>query len=298
MERFDVLVIGGGAAGMAAAAAAAEAGGAAALVEREPALGGILRQCLHRGFGRTVFGADVSGPEFAEYWIRRVGASGAAVFTDTCVISLDRDRTALLSGPAGCRRIGFHTCILAAGCYERTVESLPAAGTRPAGIYTAGTAQALMNLGHYSVGNRIVILGSGDVGQIMARQFAQAEKEVVCLIEQRGSLGGLARNRRDCIEAYRIPVRLRTALEEICGRARINGVIVRDLDTGRREMLECDALVTAIGLIPDRTLCRSLHAPEMPAWLKLCGNCDYVHDMVDNVIKEASALGAEALRKR
>ncbi len=298
MELYELLVVGGGAAGMAAAEAAARAGRSVLLAERESALGGILRQCVHRGFGRTVFGEEVSGQAFAEYWRRRVAQSKAKVLTDTSVISLSRDRTALLSGPTGLRRVRFGRCILSAGCYERTAESLPLAGTRPSGVYTAGTAQALMNLGHYRIGNRIVILGSGDVGQIMARQFVQAGLEVVCLVEQRGALGGLARNRRDCIEAYRIPVRLRATVEEIRGTGRLSGVVVRELDTGKREAVECDTLVTALGLIPDRTLCRAMKEEgRLPDWLRLCGNCDYVHDMVDSVIREASALGAEKGRE-
>ena len=297
MEAFDLLVVGGGAAGMAAAAAAAESGASVALAEREPGLGGILRQCVHRGFGRAVFGEEVSGPEFASRLIARVLASGARVLTGTAVTKLERDRTAMLSGPAGYFRIGFSRCILAAGCYERTAASLPVAGTRPAGVFTAGTAQAMINLGHYCIGSRIVILGSGDVGQIMARQFVQMGKQVVCLVEQRSAPGGLARNRRDCLEACRIPVRLRATVDEILGAGRVFGVMVRELDTGRRTPVECDTLVTAVGLIPDRALCRPLAEDgRLPDWLRLGGNCDFVHDMVDNVVKEAAAPGAEAAK--
>ena len=193
-------------------------------------------------------------------------------------------------GRTGLERAAFRRCVLAAGCRERTVHSLPMAGTRPKGVYTAGQAQRLTNLGHYDIGDDIVILGSGDVGQIMARQLVQAGKRVTAVIEQRSALGGLARNRRACIEAYRIPVLLRSTVDEILGEDRIQGVMVRNLETGMRDRLACGALVTALGLIPDRTLAGSGGAPE---WLRLCGNCDYVHDMVDRVVREAASLGAE-----
>ena len=294
-EQFDLLVVGGGAAGMAAAAAAAEAGNRVLLAEQAPRLGGILCQCLHRGFGKAAFGEERSGPDYAAWLLDRLRVSGAELRTGTTVTALRQDRTALLSGPGGLRRVGFSRCLLAAGCYERTAESLPLAGTRPAGVFTAGTAQALCNLGHYSIGQRIVILGSGDVGQIMARQFVQSGKQVVCMVEQRDTPGGLARNRRDCLEACRIPLRLRATVDEVLGTGRVRGVVIRDLDTGERTAVECDTLVTALGLIPDRSLCHSLQKEgQVPDWLRPVGNCDYVHDMVDSVVREAALLGAAA----
>lgn len=283
MAYFDILVAGGGAAGMSAALAASERGRSVLLVEAEKQLGGILRQCSHQGFG-----GGLTGPAYARRLMERVERSRVQVKTETTVLRLNPDRTALLSSRRGLERAAFGRCILAVGCRERTIYSLPMAGTRPAGVFTAGQAQKMMNLGHYDIGDNIVILGSGDVGQIMARQFAQAGKRVIAIIEQKSELGGLPRNRRECVEAYHIPVLLRTTADELLGSRRIQGVMVRDLRTGRREPLACDTLVTALGLIPDRAL-----APGgiIPDWLRLCGNCDYIHDMVDRVVGEAASLG-------
>lgn len=270
---------------MAAALAAWEGGRSVLLAEAEGELGGILRQCAHRGFG-----GGLTGPAYARGLIDRVARSGVRVRTGACVVKLGPDRTALLSDRRGLERVAFGRCVLAAGCRERTVHALPTAGTRPAGIFTAGQAQRMMNLDGLDVGNDIVILGSGDVGQIMARQFAQAGKRVIAMIEQRPALGGLPRNRRACVEAYHIPVRLCATVDEILGGGHIRGVMVRDLRTGRREALECGALVTALGLIPDRALAGRGPAPD---WLRFCGNCAYVHDMVERVVAEAASLGEE-----
>ena len=285
MERFELLIVGGGAAGMAAALAAGRKGRTVLLAEREPVLGGILNQCVHRGFGRSWYGEDLSGVE-------ELNTAPVAIRTGTEVLELRLDRTALLSGRAGLRRVGFDRCILACGCRERTLDALNIAGTRPAGIFTAGTAQKLMNIGHYDVGSRVVILGSGDVGQIMARQLVQSGRRVEALVEKAASLGGLARNRRECVEAYHIPVLLRTTVEEVLGAGRVSGVILRDLETDRRWEQPCDALILAAGLIPDRALAdRLTGGGPLPGWLKLCGNCDYVHDIVDAVTREALSLG-------
>ena len=298
-EYVDLLVIGGGAAGMGAALSAAGAGKSVLLCERDPELGGILNQCTHKGFGHGYFREDLTGPQYAARFIRKVSGSGIDVRLGTTVLSLDGDRTALLSGKNGVNRIGFSQCVLAAGCRERTIGSLKVAGTRPAGVMTAGAAQQMMNRGGYGIGKRILILGSGDIGQIMARQLRQAGCEVVCMLEMMDHIGGMERNRRECLEAYHIPVMLRTTVEEILGEGRIRGVIARNLDTGERMEIPCDTLLTALGLIPDRTLCRKLLSisesnadePLLPSWLHLCGNCESVHDIVDSVTREALILG-------
>lgn len=292
MERFELLIVGGGAAGMAAALAAGRKGRTVLLAEREPVLGGILSQCVHRGFGRSWYGEDLSGVEYARRFLEELNTAPVAIRTGTEVLELRLDRTALLSGRAGLRRVGFDRCILACGCRERTLDALNIAGTRPAGIFTAGTAQKLMNIGHYDVGSRVVILGSGDVGQIMARQLVQSGRRVEALVEKAAALGGLARNRRECVEAYHIPVLLRTTVEEVLGAGRVSGVLLRDLETDRRWEQPCDALILAAGLIPDRALAdRLTGGGPLPGWLKLCGNCDYVHDIVDAVTREALSLG-------
>lgn len=278
---------------MAAALAADRAGARVLLAEQEDALGGILNQCIHQGFGLGYFGEDLTGPAYAARFRKRLAGSGVQVSTGTAVLRLEQKKTALLSGPGGLERVGFDRCILAAGCRERPLGALPVSGTRPAGIFTAGQAQRLVNLGHYSIGNEIVILGSGDIGQIMARRFTLCGKRVVALVEQRDALGGMLRNRRTCVEACHIPVLLRATVDEVLGEGRITGVMVRHLDTGAREHIPCDTLVTALGLVPERSLAELLEREEgLPDWLHLCGNCDYVHEIVDNVTAQAEALGA------
>ena len=291
MKQVELLVIGGGAAGISAAAAAAEQGCQVLLVEREPQLGGVLNQCSHRGFG-----SGLTGRKYAEHLITYLEATTAEVWIGTYVLRITPNQTALLSSEEGLCEVGFERCILATGCYERTIGALPVAGTRPAGVLTAGTAQRLMNCGGYGVGNRFVILGSGDVGQIIARQLVQAGKKVVAIVEQRPYLGGLPRNQRDCVEAFHIPVLLSYGVESLEGTGRLESVTVRDLSTGERWKIACDTLITAVGLIPDRTLCSPLEEP-LPEWLQLCGNCDYVHNMVEHVTSEAVRLGAEYGRR-
>ena len=295
MDEFDILVIGGGAAGMAAALAAAKGGRSVLLAEREKALGGVLNQCLHRGFGRSFYGEDLSGAEYARRFMSELGSVPVTVRTGTEVLELRGDRTALLSSRAGLCRVGFRRCVLAAGCRELGLDWLHVSGTRPAGVFTAGTAQKLVNVGRYGVGSEIVVLGSGDVGQIMARQLVQSGRRVAALVEQASALGGLARNRRECVEAYHIPVLLRTTVESILGAGRIRGVVLRELDTGCRRELNCDTLIVAAGLTPERTLLRGLITRgALPDWLYLSGNCERVHDIVDAVTREALDLG-EAL---
>lgn len=287
MERFDYLIVGGGAAGMAAALAAHQKGASALLAERNAELGGILSQCIHSGFGLGYFGEDLTGPQFAQRFQERIDRSGIQVKTSTAVLQITKEKTALLSGVDGAEQIAFEKCVLCTGSRERTIGSLPVCGTRPAGIFTAGTAQKLVNLGGYDIGNRIVILGSGDIGQIMARRFCLLGKEVVAMVEQRPELGGLPRNRRSCIEAYDIPVILNATVHELHGADRICGVTVCHSDSGEQEYLSCDTLITAVGLIPERELTAGLGEPD---WLRYCGNCDQIYDIVDSLTVQAEHL--------
>lgn len=271
-----------------AAALAAEARGARVLLaERGEALGGILPQCIHRGFGLGCFGEDLTGPEYAARFIRKIECSGVELRLGTMVLALRENKTALLSSRRGLSEMAFDKCLLCTGSRERSIGSLAVSGTRPAGIFTAGAAQKMVNLGGYDIGERIVIMGSGDIGQIMARRFTLLGKKVVAMVEKRSEPGGLARNRRDCLEACRIPLILNATVDEVLGAGRVSGVMVRHLDTGERERLSCDTLVTALGLIPERELLDGLGEPD---WLKSLGNCDYIHEIVDTVTAQAEKL--------
>ncbi len=293
MESFDILVIGGGAAGMAAALRASELGARVLLAERGESPGGILRQCIHHGFGLGYFGRDMTGPEYAADFIEKIENSSVEMRTETTVLELREDKTALLSSPRGAERVKFEKCLLCTGARERSIGSLRLGGTRPAGIFTAGAAQKMVNLGGYDIGNRVVILGSGDIGQIMARRLRLLGKEVVALVEQAQQLGGLARNRRDCIEAFRIPVILGAEIQEIHGFGRISGITLR-LGDGQKKRIDCDTLITAIGLIPERELLEGLGQPD---WLACCGNCDHIHEFVDTVSRQAESLAEEIIGK-
>lgn len=291
----DILVIGGGAAGMAAAAGAAAEGARVLLVDERPALGGILPQCIHIGFGLGVYGLDLTGPEYCEREAGRFLSSGASYFPRTCVTELRPDKTVLFSGPEGLCECSFDQCVLASGCREKTLYSLPVAGTRPAGIYTAGEAQEMINLGanrDYGIGERIVILGSGDIGQIMARRLTITGRAVLAMVEIRDRLGGMKRNQRECLEAYNIPIMLCTTITKVYGYPDLTAVTLRHLDTETDEILPCDTLITALGLIPETSLADPLRSADgYPEWLHLCGNAAHVHEIVDSVTTEGLLLG-------
>ena len=293
---YDLLIVGGGAAGMAAALAAREAGAKRILIaEREAAPGGILRQCIHTGFGLGYFREDLTGPEYAERFIKRLRNSGIELRLDTTVPELRKNRTALLSSPGKVEEVSFRRCILATGCRERAIGSLPVGGTRPAGIFTAGTAQRMVNLMGLDIGRRVVILGSGDIGMIMARRFSLLGKEVVAMVEKEAAPGGLARNIKNCIEAHAIPVLTHSTVVKVQGEGRVSGVTVRNLESGEERLIACDTLIVSVGLIPERELLGGFD--EIPHWLRLCGNCDYVHEIVDTVSMQAEKIGREILKK-
>lgn len=293
MERYDMLIVGAGAAGMAAAVGAARAGAKRILLaDRNEVLGGILPQCIHSGFGLTYYHEDLTGPEYAARCAGALAETPAELRLDTAVLKLRADRTALLSRRGELTRVGFDRCILCCGAREKPLGALNVAGTRPAGVFTAGQAQALVNLGGWDVGARIVILGSGDIGQIMARRFTLLGRSVIAMVEQNDAPGGLARNRKQCLEAFHIPLRLRSTVTEVRGSPRVSGVIVRNLDSGAEELLACDTLVTAVGLIPERELARPLlQGGKAPDWLAFAGNCERIHEIVDSVTAQGLALG-------
>ena len=287
--KTELLIVGAGAAGIAAALSAWEAGCRdILLVDRREQPGGILPQCLHEGFGLASYGAELTGPDYTSRITERLAHTGIHLALGTEVLAVRGDKTAVLSDRSGLTELHFERLILAAGCRERNIGSLPVAGTRPAGIFTAGQAQEMMNLRGQDVGREVLILGSGDLGLIMARQFVQAGKHVIAVIEQESHYGGMARNYHRCIEPYQIPILYRTTVSVIHGEGRIRGVTLRHLHSGAEEFLPCDTLVTALGLIPERELVRGLGDPD---WMFLAGNCHRVHDLVDSAVAEAEAIG-------
>ena len=290
MRSVKLLVVGAGAAGISAALAAWDAGCRdVLLLDRAESMGGILPQCLHEGFGLTTFGQELTGPEYTARLAEKLAGTGVVFLPGTEVLSVSEERIAVLSRRGAVERLRFERLILASGCRERSIGSLPVAGTRPAGIFTAGQAQERINLRHQDLGDEILILGSGDLGMIMARRFTLGGKHVIAVLEQEAQYGGMARNHRRCIEAFSIPLRCRMTVREIHGEGRIRGVTAEHLDSGEREFIACDTLVTALGLIPERELVRGLEDRD---WLSLVGNCSRVHDIVDSAAAEAARIGS------
>ena len=289
MRSCKLLIVGAGAAGITAALAAWDAGCRDILLaDRGAQPGGILPQCLHEGFGLAAFGRELTGPEYTSRLVQKLAATGVVFLPECEVLSVSEDRIAVLSRRGALEQLHFERLILASGCREKTIASLPVAGTRPAGVFTAGQAQALINLRHQDPGREILILGSGDLGMIMARRFVLEGSHVIAVLEQEAHYGGLARNYHRCLEAFSIPLRCRMTVRAIHGEGRISGVTCEHLDTGRREFIACDTLVTALGLIPERELVRDLSGKE---WLSLAGNCSRVHDIVDSAAAEAERVG-------
>ncbi|MER2150077.1 MAG: FAD-dependent oxidoreductase [Candidatus Limivicinus sp.] len=289
MISCKLLVVGAGAAGITAALSARQAGCRdILLVDRAAQPGGILPQCLHEGFGLARYGRELTGPEYAARLADGLASADVLFLSETAVLSVSEDRVAVLSRKGGLEHLRFERLILASGCRERNIGALPVAGTRPAGIFTAGQAQEMINLRHQDPGDDVLILGSGDLGMIMARRFALEGRHVIAVLEQAAGFGGMARNYHRCLEAFSIPLRTRMTVREIHGEGRICGVTCEHLDTGAREVIPCGTLVTALGLIPERELVRGL---EDRPWLSLVGNCQTVHDIVDSAVAQAGQVG-------
>ena len=315
-RKTQLLVIGGGCAGMAAALAAREEGIRDILIlERAGAMGGVLHQCIHNGFGLHTFGEDLTGTEFARRYIRLTEEAQIPCLTGTIALELRPDRSVLAMRAGELLEIDAEAVILATGCRERSRGALSIPGTRPAGVVTAGTAQRYLNLEGYLVGRRIVILGSGDIGLIMARQFVLAGAEVLAIAEIMPKSGGLPRNLVQCVEDYDIPLFFNTTVSRIYGKSRVEGVELSAVDgqlrpvpgSGRR--IDCDTLMLSVGLIPENELayeagialdkrtkgpCVDERYMTSEDGVFSCGNSLFVHDLVDNVALEGKKVGAYA----
>lgn len=317
--KKDLVIIGGGPAGMAAAVAAYRAGVRDLLIlEREETLGGILTQCIHNGFGLHRFGEELTGPEYAARYEKEVEELKIPYATDTTVISLSPDKTVTaMNRTLGVFTVEAKAVILTMGCRERPKGALNIPGTRPAGIYTAGTAQKFVNRKGYLPGREVVILGSGDIGLIMARRMTLEGAKVKAVCELLPYSGGLARNIEQCLHDFDIPLRLSTTVVEIHGRERLEGVTVASVDADRRpidatrEYIPCDTLLLSCGLIPENELTRGAAIAMDPVTggavvdenretdldgVFAAGNVLHVHDLVDYVSEEAEIAGRAAAR--
>ena len=316
MMQFDIVVIGGGPAGMAAAVAAYDAGvKSIVILDREPVLGGILMQCVHNGFGLHKFGRELTGPEYAAIYAKEVAKRDIKVFTETMVTDVSSEKIVTAQNRSGILQIQAKAVILAMGCRERSRGALNICGSRPAGVYSAGTAQKLVNCMGYQVGKRVVILGSGDIGLIMARRmtFEGAKVEAVC--EVMPYSGGLTRNIVQCLEDFDIPPYLSPTVVQIHGKKRLEGVTIAQVDENRKTIEEtkryipCDTLLLSVGLIPENELTRAAGIPIDPITngalvdencqtqvpgIFACGNVLQVHDLVDYVSEEAERAGKGA----
>ena len=333
-QAFDVVVIGGGPAGMAAALAAPKADARVAIVERERHLGGILRQCIHPGFGLSHFKQELTGPEYAQRFIDQVRATDIALFMDSMVIGIDSGEnagagdpgmgeavgtaavhTVTLMSPAGMLQLTGRAVVLAMGCRERTRSEIKIPGSRPAGVFTAGLAQRYINIENLKPGSRAVILGSGDIGLIMARRCTLEGISVEGVYELMPYANGLRRNVKNCLDDLGIPLHLSTTVTRVIGHDRVDAVEVSQVDehlapiAGTERIVPCDTLLLSVGLVPENELSVAAGVELDPRTrgavvdqslqtgvpgIFACGNVLHVHNLADNVTTESERAGAAA----
>lgn len=317
MENYDIVVIGGGPAGLAAAASAKQNGTDSILIlERDKELGGILNQCIHNGFGLHTFNEELTGPEYAQRFIDQVEELKIEYRLNTMVMNISPDKVILaMNKEDGIFEIRAKAVILAMGCRERPRGALNIPGYRPAGIYSAGTAQRLVNMEGLMPGREVVILGSGDIGLIMARRMTLEGAKVKVVAELMPYSGGLKRNIVQCLDDYGIPLKLSHTVVDIRGKERVEGVTLAEVDAkgkpirGTEEYFSCDTLLLSVGLIPENELSNGMgvemsrvtSGPIVNESLETsiegvfaCGNVLHVHDLVDYVSEEAAAAGKNA----
>lgn len=318
--QTDVVIVGGGPAGLSAAVAAKKEGAEKVLIiERDEKLGGILQQCIHPGFGLTYFHKELTGPEYAGHFKEEALALGAEVLLNSMVLEVIPEESAVIcvNSEYGMTKVKAGSIVLAMGCRERTRAGIMIPGTRPAGVYTAGAAQRLVNRQNAVVGKNIVILGSGDIGMIMARRMTLEGAHVIAVVELMDFLAGLTRNKVQCLDDFGIPLKLSHTVTRIVGNERVAGVYIAQVDKDKKpipeteEFIPCDTLLLSVGLIPENELSRGAdvkisritNGPEVNQYMQTswdnvfaCGNVVHVNDLVDNVTVESMNAGASAAR--
>jgi len=314
----DVAIIGGGPAGLAAAVAAKEEGAEKVLIiERDNALGGILQQCIHPGFGLSRFKAELTGPEYYGRFVDRAKELNVEYMLNSMVLQVNHETNEIIatSSQYGLTCVQAGSIVLAMGCREKTRASIAVPGTRPAGLYTAGSAQRLVNRQNIMVGKKVVILGSGDIGMIMARRMTLEGAKVVMVVELMDYLAGLTRNRVQCLDDFGIPLKLAHTITKIEGDTRVTGVWVAPVNEKKQpiaekaEFVECDTVLFSVGLMPENELTRKAgiainpitNGPAVNQYMQTsapsvfaCGNVVHVNDLVDNVSEESARAGKYA----